>query len=123
MKNPNFKLIFILLIICIAILPLFSYNNYYNEHQYDRDDPSCKISNLEDDWNILWGGSRDDFCTDMVIDTNNNIYMAGYGASFGINQYDDDAYLVKFNNSGGFQWEAIWGYDGQQDFFFDIFFL
>ncbi|MFX1364878.1 MAG: SBBP repeat-containing protein [Promethearchaeota archaeon] len=48
-----------------------------------------------------------DQCYGIALDSAGNIYLAGDkygGGSFGY-----DMYLVKYNSSGNFQWERIWG--------------
>ncbi len=53
-------------------------------------------------WNITWGGSDHDCAYAVDIDSEGNIYAAGYTKSFGGS--DKDACTVKFNASGVFQW-------------------
>ncbi|MBD3353139.1 MAG: hypothetical protein GF364_16780 [Candidatus Lokiarchaeota archaeon] len=58
-------------------------------------------------WAKNWGETdRTERCWDVVLDANNNLYVAGEvyisGSSY-------QALLVKFDSSGSFQWERIWG--------------
>ncbi len=53
-------------------------------------------------WNRTWGGTNMDFCTAMVIDSNDNIYLAGSTASYA--EIVLDMCIVVYDNSGGFLW-------------------
>jgi len=68
-------------------------------------------------WNYTWGGSEDDICLDMTLDSLGNIYLTGATYNPGLNNYD--ICLVKFNNLGQYQWNRTWTgkYD---DFAYDI---
>ncbi|MFX1277045.1 MAG: hypothetical protein ACFFBP_10105 [Promethearchaeota archaeon] len=58
----------------------------------------------------IWGGQGNDFCTDMVIDSNDNIFLSGYSSSF-CEEYDDYC-LVKFDNLCNLQWFLTWRDEG-----------
>ncbi|MHA1492157.1 MAG: SBBP repeat-containing protein [Promethearchaeota archaeon] len=59
-------------------------------------------------WNVTWGGSGDDSCNGVAVDSLDNIYVAGYTSSFGAGSYD--MCLVKYNSSTGTQqWNVTWG--------------
>jgi hypothetical protein len=51
-------------------------------------------------WERIWGGSSDQYCYGMAIDSLDNIYLVGSSA--------DDTCLVKYNNSGHLEWNEIW---------------
>ncbi|GAH67846.1 unnamed protein product, partial [marine sediment metagenome] len=53
-----------------------------------------------------WGGTSRDFCTAMVIDSNDNIYLAGSTASYA--EIILDMCVVVYDSSGGFQWYKTW---------------
>jgi hypothetical protein len=57
------------------------------------------------EWNITWGEVDDDRGREVIIDTNNNVYISGYSRFSG--QYD--AFLVKYNELGVQQWNVTWG--------------
>ena len=57
-------------------------------------------------WNRTWGGTNMDFCTAMVIDSNDNIYLAGSTASYA--EIILDMCVVVYDSSGGFQWYKTW---------------
>ncbi len=56
-------------------------------------------------WNETWGGNNRDCAYSVDLDSEGNIYAAGFTKSFGGN--DEDSCLVKFNASGTFQWYII----------------
>ena len=59
------------------------------------------------DWNLTWGWSGYDWGDDVVIDSNNNIYLIGTTDSFGAG--GDDIYIAKFDTSGNQKWNTTWG--------------
>lgn len=64
-------------------------------------------------WNRTWGGINDEFGSAITIDSLSNIYIAGSTESYGKGEYD--MVLVKFDNSGTFQWYRTYG-GGGDDF-------
>jgi len=56
-------------------------------------------------WNRTWGGTNMDFCSAMVIDSNDNIYLAG---SAFVSGGGLDMCVVVYDSSGGFQWYKTW---------------
>jgi len=58
-------------------------------------------------WNLTWGGSSDDRCYGLALDSSENIYLAGRTNSFGFGS--DDMCLVKYDSSGVQQWNVTWG--------------
>ena len=61
-----------------------------------------------------WGGSESDVINSIVIDSNNNIYVAGYQGSN--SQGDDDFYVAKLDSNGNKLWEKSWG-DNHKNYF------
>ncbi len=57
-------------------------------------------------WNRTWGGTNMDFCTAMVIDSNDNIYLAGSTASYA--EVALDMCVVTYDDSGKFLWYRTW---------------
>jgi len=55
----------------------------------------------------LWGGSYDQYGKGVVVDSNDNIFVAGYGRGFGAG--DDDVILLKYNYEPQLQWAKTWG--------------
>lgn len=53
-------------------------------------------------WYQAWGGSTDDRACDIVIDSSNNIYVAGHTGD------PDQITIVKFSSSGTYQWHRAW---------------
>lgn len=59
-------------------------------------------------WNQTWGGSIEDYCYGMALDSLDNIYLVGSSHNFTISA---DMCLVKFNSLGQYQWNRTWGED------------
>ena len=59
-------------------------------------------------WETLWGKVACDFVYGIALDPVDNIYIAGVTYIFGPFG-GDDAFLVSFDSSGSFRWEAFWG--------------
>ncbi len=49
-------------------------------------------------WNTTWGGINWDIGNAIAVDSENNVYLCGYTASFGAGS--DDAFLVKYVRYG-----------------------
>lgn len=58
-------------------------------------------------WYRMLGGTSNDNGVDLVIDSSNNIYAAGYTGSDGAGSFDH--YIVKYNSSGTLQWDKTYG--------------
>lgn len=72
-------------------------------------------------WGTYFGGSSEDLCTDMVIDSLNNLYIVGYtnsediigsGGSQNTKGYDYDAFIAKFDVNGNRIWSTYYGGNG-----------
>jgi len=57
-------------------------------------------------WNQTWGEHGDEEVMDLVVDSLNNIYLAG---SIDILPGFTKFLLVKFDNQGNYQWNTTWG--------------
>ena len=53
-------------------------------------------------WNRTWGGFGKDHANDVAVNTQGDIYLAGYTGSFGANGYD--LLLMKYNSTGHKEW-------------------
>lgn len=58
-------------------------------------------------WNITWIGSKNDEAHGVAVDSSNNIYIVGKTSSIGAGY--DDILLLKYSNSGQYQWAKTWG--------------
>jgi len=58
-------------------------------------------------WYQTWGGSGDDACNQMTIDSAGNLYCVGYTYNFGV--VNRDLALVKFYPNGTRAWNTTWG--------------
>lgn len=58
-------------------------------------------------WNRTWGGTLDDACYGLNIDSNNNLYLIGDTKSYG--EGSNDLCIVKYNLTGAFNWSKTWG--------------
>lgn len=59
-------------------------------------------------WNRIWSGSDRDYCSDIALDSEGNIYLVGSIQSQNFAR-DSDALLLKFNNFGILHWSNTWG--------------
>jgi len=64
-------------------------------------------SSGDEQWYTLWGGSGWDVGRGLTLDSSNNIYIAGETNSYGAGGHD--MALVKYSNTGVFQWNRTWG--------------
>ncbi|MFX0033665.1 MAG: SBBP repeat-containing protein [Candidatus Hodarchaeota archaeon] len=55
-------------------------------------------------WNRTWSGLNRAQGRSVIIDSDDNIYVAGYA-----NDYPNEFVLIKYDNSGTKLWERIWG--------------
>ncbi|MFX0033708.1 MAG: SBBP repeat-containing protein [Candidatus Hermodarchaeota archaeon] len=58
-------------------------------------------------WNHTWGGHNNDYGYGVVVDSQDNIYLAGGTSSFG--KPGLNMVLVKYNGSGSQLWNCTWG--------------
>ena len=95
---------------CIGIA-LDSADNIYLTGQYGVDDMDLDLCLLkynklgEYQWNMTWGETGEDHGSDIVLDSFNNIYIAG---KYGTVSSGSDICLLKYNNLGEYQWNKTW---------------
>ncbi|MFX1389505.1 MAG: hypothetical protein ACFE9Z_05510 [Promethearchaeota archaeon] len=68
----------------------------------------------EEIWNRTWGGSNNEWCYGILIDSLNDIYIIGETLSFGFGSYD--GFIAKYNSSGSLLWDVIWGTSESETF-------
>ena len=68
-------------------------------------------------WNRTWGGSETDVGFGAVVDSSDNIYLAGSTSCFGAGS--SDMVLVKYNENGVQQWNRTWG-GGESDYGYGV---
>lgn len=65
------------------------------------------------DWNTFMGSSADDRGRSIVVDETGNVYVVGYGSSWGspVNEHAGwvDAFAAKLNSSGELLWHTFMG--------------
>jgi len=110
MKNKAIlTLVFILL--GFSCVMLGENNRYYNNQDIRGYKKNLQFSSPSDPvihlWNRTWGGTSDEYLNDMVIDSSNNIYLAGWTESYGLG--DSDICLAKYDSSGTLLWDRVWG--------------
>ncbi|MFX1273440.1 MAG: SBBP repeat-containing protein [Promethearchaeota archaeon] len=66
-----------------------------------------KFNSTGVEWNRTWGGGGYDIGFGVALDSAGNAYVAGYTGSFGA--VNNDLCLVKFNSTGGVEWNSTWG--------------
>ena len=78
------------------------------------------LANIEKQWTKLVGSSGTDDITQLAIDSNNNIYIAGYtygNLDGNTNSGGNDSFLTKFNSLGEKQWTKLVGSTGYDQAF------
>ncbi len=70
-------------------------------------------------WHTFYGGASDDSANDVVVDANDNVYIAGSGAAWsgpgsaapvhGYGGGSQDMTLVKLSPGGAYQWHTFYG--------------
>jgi hypothetical protein len=71
-------------------------------------------------WAVTWGGTSDNSCDGVAVDSSDNIYVGGYfkgadvnfnpaGSALHSSSGGSDIYLSKFDSNGNFQWVRTWG--------------
>jgi len=113
MKSKDRSFLIILLIMISYLYPCLynSYSKNLNQEKFDNIPyfPHSSALSFENvytyEWNITWGGVEEDRGRNVIIDSNNNIYISGYSKFSG--QFD--AFLVKYDELGGQQWNVTWG--------------
>jgi len=73
----------------------------------DRDICLIKFNSSGVEWNQTFGGIYSDCGRSIVLDSFDNIYIAGYTESFGAG--GSDIWLLKINSTGGVEWNHTWG--------------
>ena len=58
-------------------------------------------------WNTTWGGVSSDEGRSVVLDVSSEIFILGNTRSFGSGS--TDFAMLKFNSTGGLQWQRTWG--------------
>ena len=84
-----------------------------NVHAGERDIFLLKYNNAGAlQWFDVWGGGGSETCYGIAIDTNDNIFLAGATDSWIAE--GTAMFLLKYNTSGGLEWNRTWG-GGIQD--------
>jgi len=84
-----------------------------NVHAGERDIFLLKYNNAGAlQWFDVWGGGGSETCYGIAIDTNDNIFLAGVTDSWIVG--GTAMFLLKYNTSGGLEWNRTWG-GGIQD--------
>ncbi len=68
------------------------------------------------EWERNWGISYSQRGSSLAIDSNDNIYITGH--TFGHPASSGKGYLLKYDSNGNYQWERIWGVNGQYGNYF-----
>jgi uncharacterized delta-60 repeat protein len=63
-------------------------------------------------WNVTWVGPNYDYGNDIVLDSNDNIYIVG---TTGIGSSDNDIVIAKYSSSGSLIWNKTWGGGGNDE--------
>jgi hypothetical protein len=117
LRNNNIGLKYLIILVIgllITILIGLSFINNINQgivganNSYDSSH-GIEIKSSEPAYvsNNTWGGYNYDFGRDLVIDTENNIYVTGTTESFGAGY--EDVILVKYDINGTQIWNKTWG--------------
>ncbi|MHA1104289.1 MAG: OmpL47-type beta-barrel domain-containing protein [Promethearchaeota archaeon] len=114
MKSSKTHIIILFLLCLILIFLGSNFSSYKGNDNGIKDEKFPRISSavgLQYEWNVTWGGSGDERCEGIAVDSSGNIYLAGY-------QGYANPCIVKFNKYGVEQWShtisEMWpdyGYD------------
>jgi len=117
MKRKLTKSILLLILFLCFQLSQFGNNTTKLENNRDskyKDFNLFSSSSIQFDWELIWGSSNHDDFSQMAVDSENNIYLAGNTYSTA-NSYD--VLIAKFNSSGHLQWSDIWGGTGSDGYY------
>ena len=92
----------------------YSEGNFDNKSNSGREDMFVvKYSSAGDkQWSALLGTTANDRATEVSVDANGNVYVAGYSEGNFDNKSNaggDDMFVVKYNSAGSKQWSALLG--------------
>ncbi len=62
------------------------------------------------EWVKNWGSTASDGADDLILDSQDNIFVAG--TTWGFDDPNGDIILVKFNKTGDYKDHTLWGYSG-----------
>ncbi|MHA1269330.1 MAG: SBBP repeat-containing protein [Candidatus Helarchaeota archaeon] len=117
-KNIQLFLIGLLFLFIINVLVCLALTDFSFRNSRSTTEVDIKSLNSQFvSWNITWGGVNDDFGTNMVIDSNGNIYAVGATNKSASTGYD--CVLIKFYPNGTEIWNTTWG-GPQNDYSSDI---
>ena len=88
-----------------------------NEGLSDSASITCVVTDPAAIWLHSWGGVLEDRITNVDLDGDGNIYVAGGTSSFGAG--NTDILVLKYSSDGILQWSKTWGgvnYDNAGDF-------
>lgn len=102
MRNLN-KIVSLITFICLPTMIMGLNQFFFNNEAYE-----TELTLLDNSpWNKLWGDTENDFCYDIALDSENNMYLAGHTQSFGA--LGMDVCIVKLNQTRDYQWHRLWG--------------
>ena len=113
------KIIFIIIIISLHLGFIFQVNSILLNTTSKSSNPPLSISSsVVNEWNRTWGGRYLEECLGVVVDSSDNIYLAGVTESFGAGGMD--MALVKFDNSGEMLWSRTYGGSDDHELAHDV---
>lgn len=95
-------------LIIIIILSMTSYNITRTKGLNEVSKKSDKTGIPKASINFKWDSTiPDSIGTDLVIDSNNKIFIVG--KKYNVSTNSNDILIVRYNNSGGVEWNKTWG--------------
>ncbi|MFX0043604.1 MAG: hypothetical protein ACFE8L_11895 [Candidatus Hodarchaeota archaeon] len=107
-KRFTFLLILFLLLFPLLISQINISDRILKENKETNYYPTLSNNNVGFEWEQSWGGAGHDLAYQIVLDSSNNIYVAG---NYNMTGLGGDILLMKYSSSGNLEWTRTWQED------------